>query len=523
MAAAPAHVSNHVSGVAACQPAPKAASGATSEGAAPSRSRQRRAGAGRAALATVTRLGAVASMAMIFLVGANLLSRPDWSHAQIRNKPPGFADVVETVRPAVVSVRVKIEADRQAKEVRLPNAPLEPFSRKFGQAAPDSRPSTRGRTFLTGQGAGFFISSDGYAVTNFHVVDRAETVEVTLNDGHVFTARVIGADQRSDIALVKVDGAGILPYVTFADDMPRIGDWVIAVGNPFGLGGTVTAGIVSARDRDIGAGPYDDFLQIDAAVNRGNSGGPTFDTDGNVVGVNTAIVSPTGGSVGIAFAVPAATVKQVVAQLRHSGKVTRGWLGVQLQEVTPDLAESFGLNGTRGALIADSQPGSPAAAGGIESGDVIVSINGSEARDAREVARTISGLRPGAAATIGVIRSGEERSFDVTLGDLPDQHKASAGSRGPRQKGSAVPRLGVSVAPVSDGLAVTNVDPDGPAAEQGLASGDVILHADGRKISRLNDLRATLEEAQKAGKHAVLMQIRTADGIKYVAFALNRG
>jgi len=459
-------------------------------------------------------------VAILFVVGANLLSRPEWvSHAQIRNRPPGFADVVDMVRPAVVSVRVKIEASRQPREV---NAPLGPFSRKFGQNPDSSRPSAHGRTFLTGQGAGFFISADGYAVTNFHVVDKAETVEVTLNDGHVFTARVIGTDERSDIALVKVDGAGTLPYVSFADDVPRIGDWVIAVGNPFGLGGTVTAGIVSARDRDIGAGPYDDFLQIDAAVNRGNSGGPTFDTDGNVVGVNTAIVSPTGGSVGIAFAVPATTVKQVVAQLKHSGKVTRGWIGVQLQEVTPDLAESFGLNGTRGALIAESQPGSPAAAGGIESGDVIVSINGSATRDAREVARTISALRPGAAATIGVIRGGEERSFAVTLGDLPDQGKARAGSQMPR-KGAAVPRLGVSVAPVSDGVAVTSVDPDGPAAEQGLASGDVILHAEGRKISGVSDLRATVEAAQKAGKHAVLMRVRNSDGTKFVTVPFNRG
>lgn len=473
--------------------------------------------------AVLPRFTAVTMMALIFLVGANLTSRPEWSLAQNRNKPPGFADVVEMVRPAVVSVRVKIDAGRPTRQVRLPNTPAEPFAHKFGQATPDSHPPPRGHAFLTGQGAGFFISPDGYAVTNFHVVDRAETVEVTLNDGHVFTARVIGADERSDIAVVKVDGAGTLPYVSFADTTPRIGDWVIAVGNPFGLGGTVTAGIVSARDRDIGAGPYDDFLQIDAAVNRGNSGGPTFDTDGNVVGVNTAIVSPTGGSVGIAFAIPATTVKQVVAQLKHSGKVTRGWIGVQLQEVTPDLAESFGLDGTRGALIAESQPGSPAATGGIESGDVIVSINGSETRDAREVARTISSLVPGAAATIGIIRGGEQKSFDVTLGDLPEERKASAGSQGLHQRGSVVPGLGVSVAPVAEGLAVTSVDPDGPAAEQGLASGDVILHADGKKISRIIDLRATLEAAQRAGKHAVLMRVRTADGTRYISVPFNRG
>jgi serine protease Do len=308
--------------------------------------------------------------------------------------------------------------------------------------------------------------------------------------------------------------------VNFAEDVPRIGDWVIAVGNPFGLGGTVTAGIVSARGRDIGAGPYDDFLQIDAAVNRGNSGGPTFDTDGNVVGVNTAIVSPTGGSVGIAFAIPAATVKAVVAQLKDTGKVSRGWIGVQIQEITADLAESLGLSRTQGVLVAEPQPGAPAARGGIESGDVIVSINGKEAHDSREVARTISTLRPGTIATIGVVRKGEEKSFDIMLGNLPDQREASAAAELPRQKGASVSRVGVSVAPVADGVVVTSVDPDGPAADQGLASGDVILQADGRKIAGVADLRSTVEAAQKAGKHAVLMRVRSGDGIKFVAVPL---
>jgi serine protease Do len=323
--------------------------------------------------------------------------------------------------------------------------------------------------------------------------------------------------------VVKVDGAGTLPFVTFADDMPRIGDWVIAVGNPFGLGGTVTAGIVSARGRDIGAGQYDDFLQIDAAVNRGNSGGPTFDTDGHVVGVNTAIVSPTGYSVGIAFAIPAATAKAVVNQLKDSGKVTRGWIGVQLQEVTADLAQGLGLNGTRGALVAEPQPGAPAAKGGIESGDVIVSVNGKDARDSREVARTISNLRPGATARIGVVRKGEEKSFDVTLGNLPEQREANASRELPRQKGVSVPRVGVSVAPVSDGVIVTSVDRDGPTADQGLASGDVILQAEGKKIAGVTDLRNTIEAAQKAGKHAVLMRVRSADGIKFVVVPISHG
>jgi serine protease Do len=478
---------------------------------------------GRPVRQAVVRIGTVAVTSVVLLVGANLVSRPDWaSQAQIRSKPAGFADVVEKVKPAVVSVRVKIDAGKRTKESSRSTSRLDTFSRRFGQSEqPGARPSPRGRSFVTGQGSGFFISSDGFAVTNFHVVEKADNVEVSLDDGRVFTAKVIGADERSDIALVKVDGAGKLPFVTFADDAPRIGDWVIAVGNPFGLGGTVTAGIVSARGRDIGAGPYDDFLQIDAAVNRGNSGGPTFDTEGNVIGVNTAIVSPTGGSVGIAFAVPAVTVKAVVTQLKDTGKVTRGWIGVQLQEVTADLAEGLGFSGgTRGALVAEPQAGAPAARSGIESGDVIISINGKEARDSREVSRSISTLRPGATATVGVIRKGEEKSFDITLGNLPEQREVNAAAELPRQKGASVPRVGVSVAPVSDGVIVTSVDPDGPAADQGLSSGDVILQADGRKVAGVADLRNTVEAAQKAGKHALLMRVKSSDGIKFVAVPL---
>ena len=247
----------------------------------------------------------------------------------------------------------------------LRGSPFEDFFRRFAQPGPGGRPDQPGlprqrRQYATGQGSGFFISADGYAVTNNHVVDKAESVEVTTDDGKSYTAKVIGTDPRTDIALIKVGGRSDFPFVHFGDQAPRIGDWVIAVGNPFGLGGTVTAGIVSARGRDIGAGPYDDFIQIDAAVNKGNSGGPTFDVDGNVIGVNTAIFSPSGGNVGIAFDIPAETVKAVVAQLRDHGAVTRGWIGVQIQPVTADIADSLGMKNARGALVAEPQSGSPA-------------------------------------------------------------------------------------------------------------------------------------------------------------------
>jgi serine protease Do len=482
-----------------------------------------------AARRVASRAGMAALVAAVLSAGASIAFRPDLvSHAsaQIRARPIGFADVVDKVKPAVISVRVNIDAGKRSKETSpFPkDSPLDRFFRRFGQPdAPGPGPSPRGRNIVTGQGSGFFISADGYAVTNFHVVEKVDNVEVTLDDGRVFTAKVIGTDQRSDVALVKVDGAGNLPFVKFADTSPRIGDWVLAVGNPFGLGGTVTAGIVSARGRDIGAGPYDDFIQIDAAVNRGNSGGPTFDVEGEVIGVNTAIVSPTGGSVGIAFAIPAETVKAVVAQLRDKGKVTRGWIGVQIQEVTPDLVEDLGLTAPRGALVAEPQPGAPAAKAGIESGDVIVSINGKEAHDSREVARIISGLPPGTSATIGVIRKGQEKSFNIMLGNLPDQREANANPETPRQKGTSVPRLGVSVAPTADGVIVTGVDPDGLAAEQGIKSGDVILQASGKRVGTAVDLRNVIEAAQKAGKHTVLMRVKSAEGIKFVAVPVGRG
>jgi serine protease Do len=486
----------------------------------------RRPGAKRTASWAGTAAIAVASL----LAGANIASRPDWvSHAQVRSRPVGFADVVDKVKPAVISVRVKIDAGKRSKETsRFPkDSPLGRSHRRFGQSdtpAPGlAASSSRGRNIVTGQGSGFFISADGYAVTNFHVVEKADNVEVTADDGRIFTAKVIGADQRSDVALVKVESTSNLPFVTFADSSPRIGDWVIAVGNPFGLGGTVTAGIVSARDRDIGAGPYDDFLQIDAAVNRGNSGGPTFDVDGNVIGVNTAIVSPTGGSVGIAFAIPADIVKAVVTQLKDRGKVTRGWIGVQVQEMTADLAEDLGLKMARGALVAEPQPGSPAAKAGIESGDVIVSINAKEIQDSREVARTVSKLPPGTTATIVVSRKGQEKSFDIILGNLPDQREVNANPEQPKQKGTSVPRLGVSVAPSADGLIVTSVDPDGPAAEQGIAFGDVILQAAGKKVGAAIDLRNAVEAAQKTGKRSVLMRVKSADGVKFVAVPVGRG
>ena len=260
-----------------------------------------------------------------------------------------------------------------------------------------------------GQGSGFFISSDGYAVTNNHVVEGADKVEVTTDAGKTYTAKVIGTDPRTDLALIKVEGGSDFPFAKLSEGKARIGDWVLAVGNPFGLGGTVTAGIVSASGRDIGSGPYDDFIQIDAPVNKGNSGGPAFNMQGEVVGVNTAIYSPSGGSVGIAFSIPAATVKSVIAQLKDKGSVSRGWIGVQIQPVTQDIADSMGLKQAQGALVADPQKDGPAAKAGIESGDVITAANGQSVKDARELARIIGGFAPGSTVKLDVLHKGQEQ------------------------------------------------------------------------------------------------------------------
>ena len=388
--------------------------------------KSRRLTARRLALLGTTILGLSAGA---LLVAPSVLPNSYVAIAQSQNlaRPVGFADIVERVKPAVISVRVKMEARAQPSADESPFPPGSQMDQFFRRNSPPdgANPSPpRSRGFTTGQGSGFFISPDGFAVTNNHVVDKATNVQVTADDGKSYQAKVIGVDQRTDLALIKVEGANF-PYVKLSDKSPRIGDWVIAVGNPFGLGGTVTAGIVSARGRDIGSGPYDDFIQIDAPVNKGNSGGPTFDVDGNVIGVNTAIFSPSGGSVGIAFAIPAETVKTVVAQLKDKGSVVRGWIGVQVQPVTAEVAQSLGLKKAEGALVAEPQANGPAAAAGIESGDIITSVNGLAIKDSRELARRIGGLPPGASVKLVVLHKGAEKNVSITLGELPAVREAN--------------------------------------------------------------------------------------------------
>ncbi|MBS0270520.1 MAG: Do family serine endopeptidase, partial [Proteobacteria bacterium] len=372
---------------------------------------------------------------------------------------------------------------------------------------------------MQAQGSGFFISADGYLITNNHVVDHAKTVEVAMEDGKRYPAKVAGTDPKTDIALLKVEGSSDFPFVRFASSKPRIGDWVVAMGNPFGLGGTVTAGIVSANGRDIGAGPYDDFIQIDAPINKGNSGGPTFNQLGEVVGVNTAIFSPSGGSVGIAFDIPAETAKHVADELKSSGQVVRGWIGVSIQPVTADIADSLGLKEAKGALVDEPQDGGPARAAGLKAQDVIVSVDGKPIKDGRDLARTIAGMSPGKAISVAVIRDGQSRNFDLKVGKYPDDKAAKT-----EQPADTDTKLGMTLAPAdsvqgagSKGAVVVNVDPDGAAAEKGIQQGDIILSVGGKSVSSPQDITKALREAKKQSKRAVLMQLKTANGDRYVA------
>jgi len=450
--------------------------------------------------------------------------------------PPGFGDLVSKVKPAVISVRVKIDQDNDKSAMLQQNrmdqdeaSPFDQFSREFGFRFPGGTNGVPHRhQVITGEGSGFFISADGYAVTNNHVVDHAESVQVTTDDGTIYTAKVVGTDPKTDLALIKVDGKKDFPFVKFSDQKPRIGDWVVAVGNPFGLGGTVTAGIVSASGRDIGNGPYDDFIQIDAPINKGNSGGPAFDMNGNVIGVNTAIFSPSGGSVGIGFDIPASTAKLVVAQLKEKGAVTRGWLGVQVQPVTAEIADSLGLKQARGAIVDNPQDGSPAAKAGIEAGDVITAVNGTTIKDSRDLARTIATLAPGTSVKLDIFRKGDSKTVTLTLGELPnEQQAANKADDGKMQPSAGTPRLGLGLAPAGEvqgagqkGLVVTEVDPQGPAAQRGIQTGDVILNVGGKAVSNVGEMRSELAQAKASGKRSVLLQVRSADATRFVAVPL---
>jgi len=483
----------------------------------------------------LTLLASVAGIGVAVLLGGpgyRAPTLPLTSPAQAAEsvgQPAGFADLVAKVKPAVVSVRVKIDRTNTTSmnEDGNEKTPFDQFFRQFGFDNGQSPGQPRHQT-VTGEGSGFFITADGYAVTNNHVVDHAKTVEVTTDEGTKYTAKVVGTDPKTDLALIKVDGKSDFPYVKFADRAPRVGDWVVAVGNPFGLGGTVTAGIVSARGRDIGSGPYDDYIQIDAPINKGNSGGPAFDIDGNVIGVNTAIFSPSGGSVGIGFDIPADTAKLVVAQLENQGHVTRGFLGVKVQPVTPEIADSLGLKKVEGALVDEPTPNSPAAKAGIAAGDVITAVNGKPIKGSRELAREVGMLAPGTSVKFDVLHQGTSKTVDLTLGEMPREQQANASDQ--QKPAQNEPHLGLALAPANEvtgagteGVAVVGVEPSSPAADRGFKTGDVILQVGGKSVSNVKDVRTALDEAHAGGKRDVLMRVKSADGVHFVAMPIAKG
>ena len=508
---------------------------------APTPPKKSRALSARRVILLATTIVSLGAAAVVITPGLNLSTGYPAAHAQNLTEqahklqaPIGFADIVEKVKPAVISVRVKVDGGSQTNGLGSNDIPpgLRDFFRRFGMpdvpGNPHGLPKGHGHNIITGQGSGFFISADGYAVTNNHVVEKAESVTVTTDDGKIYKAKVIGTDPRTDLALIKVED-GPFPYVKLSNRAPRIGDWVLAVGNPFGLGGTVTAGIVSARGRDIGASAYDDFIQIDAPVNKGNSGGPTFDTDGNVIGVNTAIFSPSGGSVGIAFAIPADTVNSVVTQLREHGSVTRGWIGVQIQPVTPDIADSLGLKKAEGALVAEPQKDSPAVKAGIEAGDVITAVDGKSVKDARDLAKKIGALAPKTSVKLDVLHKGTEKTVTLTLGEMPAAKEARA--EAPSENGDVdLSKLGLTLAPAakvagagSAGVVVTGVDTSGVAADHGFSTGDVILEVAGKSVSTPADVRNTIATARTDGKRSVLVRLKSGDNTRFVALPVGKG
>jgi serine protease Do len=465
--------------------------------------------------------------------------------------PFSFADLVEQVSPAVVTIMV--EREQQGRQIpgmdQIP-APFREFFKQFGpdgqgQQGQGPQGRNRGPQMFRSQamGSGFIIDATGYIVTNNHVVEGAQRISARLPNGREFTARLVGADEPTDVALLKVDGVSDLPTVAFGDDRRlRVGDWVVAVGNPFGLGGTVTAGIVSSIGRDIGNGQYVDYIQIDAPINQGNSGGPTFDLSGRVVGVNSAIFSPSGGSVGIGFAIPASTVRSIVDQLRQSGNVTRGWLGVQIQNLTPDLAASLGAGTEKGAIVANVIDDSPAAKAGFRQGDVILTLNGTPVDDNRDLTRKVAGLGVGDRATFTVLREGARQNLTAVIARRDEAQLASAsppdnqGKGGDARPPATTTTLGMQLSPLTqdtrdqfdidmsvNGVVVSEVDPNSEAAEKGFRAGDVIVSVGNRNVRTPAEIEQGIAEARRANRESVLFLVAGRGGQRYVALRTPQG
>jgi len=483
-------------------------------------------------------LAGVAGAAAIVGAGALMLPNASAQAPRLVAPPPAaadgalsFADLVERVAPSVVSVLVE-------KEVAQPQAPeaLQDFFFRFGTPDNDGFGGQSEPQKLEAEGSGFFIDAQGHIVTNNHVVEDADEIKVRLSDGKEVEAKLVGADPLTDLAVLKVEPPKGQAYVQFAEDVNlRVGDWVIAVGNPFGLGGSVTSGIVSAIGGQNREGQFLDFIQIDAPINRGNSGGPTFDLKGRVVGVNTAIYSPNGGSVGIGFAIPSKVAKETVAQLISSGSVTRGWLGVSIQPMTTELAAALGRKETTGALVAEVLDGTPAAKAGLVNGDLVVKLNGRDIESPRDLTRSVSALSPGQKAKVTVLRSGALKDLTVTLGQRDKEEVASNDNSSSPSEDSLSKDSGLRVADLNDqlrqqfhvadgvaGVLVTAVKPGSAADKAGLNPGVVILQVDGAPIASSTALKAKIADAKKAGKEAVLLRLQLGQAKQFSALSIGK-
>tara|TARA_R110000868_G_scaffold322583_3_gene583546 strand:+ start:8426 stop:9931 length:1506 start_codon:yes stop_codon:yes gene_type:complete len=494
----------------------------------------------------IRRLGGVSLLVLSALAAGAIIDRSiEPAYAQDVTQPPfaaaipagapmSFADLIERVSPAVVTIQASSMGEENGGPdmENMPPQMREWLERQFGGRVPQQQPSAPRQSL----GSGFFISAEGYIVTNNHVVEGATEITIGTAGGDTYPAHIVGLDPQTDLALLKVDEDISFPFVTLEDHPHyRVGDWVVAVGNPFGLGGTATAGIISATGREIGNSNYNDFLQIDAPINRGNSGGPTFSLEGRVVGVNSQIFSPTGGSVGIGFAIPSDLAARVVADLMETGRVSRGWLGVGIQNVTDDIAGAMGLDEAGGAIISSVVAGGPADQAGFEREDIVLKVNDDDVENSRDLTRRIADLPVGERVSFHILRDGRERTLRVELGERPDD--AALNQLPTREQAEAnVDYFGMSLTPLTDevrdargldagtaGLVVETTEPGGEAARKGLSRGDVILEAGGEAIGSVAALRTAIEHARSGNRSAILLLVETQGGQRYIALQLGDG
>ncbi len=472
-----------------------------------------------------------------------------------RGAPDSFADLAARLLPAVVNISstqsVQASADNgPGPDMPMfpPGSPFEQFFKDFMNRAHPNAPRDQQNGQKDDQapvrrmqslGSGFIIDPSGLIVTNNHVIEDADAITVTLTDNTTLKAKLIGKDERSDLALLKVDPDKPLPALKFADsDGARVGDWVLAIGNPFGLGGSVTAGIVSARGRDIHQGPYDDFIQTDAAINRGNSGGPLFNMDGEVIGINTAIYSPSGGSIGIGFSIPSNMAKNVVAQLRQFGHARRGWLGVRIQEVTPEIAESLGLHDPNGAMVAGVTDDGPAAKARIRNGDIILKFNGEEVKGWHNLPRIVAETPIGNNVPVTIWRDGKQQDVQVSIAELPDDQAQQASAAAPAKPATPQPAeisgLGLSLAPITDearskyqlnadqkGVVITKIAPNSAASTRGLHAGDVIVEVQQEAVNSPSDVQERVDRVRKQNRRSVLVLVQGQDGLRWIPLPLS--